>query len=235
MTLVFMLFAVLLVFVGCGETPSDTTLTGTEKSGEFVVSGEKYTYKNKDVLLLNVENQTEKNYDVTAVVHYFDAEGNEIKSQKQTFDGWASGYQNYFLFQPSIIFETFTYDLELEEIEEEECYSKYIAATFAGLKEKKAYVTELIQQDDYTKWSIINADFKWENKSINSLNISVTYIVIDANKNIYHISKKTLAIPSMESYKSIDLYYDLSSEKLVWPEELKGEVCGLCAITKIWR
>ena len=78
MTLFFLLFAILLTFGGCGDTLADTTPTDTtpaEKSGEFVVTGEKYVYKNKDVLLLNIENQTDKNYDVTAVVHYFDAEG----------------------------------------------------------------------------------------------------------------------------------------------------------------
>ena len=184
----FLSILFVLAITACGDTPADTTPadttpSGTEKSGEFVVTGEKYAYKNKDVLLLNVENQTDKDYDVTAVVHYFDAVGNEIKTQKQTFAGWASGYQNNFFFQPNITFETFTYDLDLKEVGGEECYSKYITTSFAGLEELMGNPIELINKGDYTDYPIIHSKCKVTNRSESVLNVSGRYIVIDKNNN----------------------------------------------------
>lgn len=218
------------------DTDKDTTKNGTEKSGEFVVTGEKHTYKNKDVLLLNVENQTNKDYDVTAVVHYFDAEGNEIKSQKQTFTGWAAGYQNYFLFQPNIAFDTFTYTLELKEFDGE-CHAKYIIATLSDVRETKSTLTELTQKGDYTTWPVISAQFRVENKSENRLIISGFYVVFDKNGDIYHIFKfnKDSISSQGESYSSVYLFYDLTTEKLVWPEELIGDVSGVYVITRVWQ
>ena len=123
-------------------TPVDSGIVGNTQ--EVVVSGEKYTYNNEDILLLCVENQTNKNYDVTIIVHYFDAAGIEIKSQKQTFTGLASGYQNYFLFQPNSTFDAYTHTMELEEIDSEECYAEQITATFVELREFLSVRRELV-------------------------------------------------------------------------------------------
>ena len=236
MSLLLLLFAVLLAFVGCGETPSDTTLTGTERSGEFVVTGEKYAYRNKDVLLLYVENQTEKNYDVTAVVHYFDAEGNEIKSQKKTFDGWASGYQNYFLFQPNVTFETFTYGVELEEVDGEECNAQYILATFNGLEKINKPVRERYKEGDYTNYPTIAASFKVKNRSESVLYFSGLRVVFDNESNVYIIDSAPQSIaPKGDNYQDVRLYYDLTPEDFAWPEKLVGDIKGVYVITRAWQ
>ena len=215
-------------------TPADTTPSGMEKSGEFVVTGEKYVYKNKDVLLLKVDNQTDKNYDVTAVVHYFDAEGNEIKTQKQTFAGWASGYQNNFFFQPNITFETFTYDLDLKEVGGEECYSKYITTSFAGLEEWMGNPIELINKGDYTDYPIICAKCKVINKSESVLSVSGRYLVIDKNNNIYSIEDfGAKYFPYIEDFQYHELYWEKTTEKLVWPEELTKDVTAIFVVTSV--
>ena len=237
-----MLFAVLLAFVGCGDTIADTTPADTtpadttpadtppdsaHQSKEFVVSGEKHTYKNKDVLLLNVKNQTDKDYDVTAVVHYFDAEGNEVKSQKQTFAGWASGYQNYFLFQPDITFDTFAYTLELEEFKGEECYTKDVTATFEGLREDFARPV---------KYPLIYADFRVENRSGKALFIAGKRIVFDKYGNIYYMNEFSESLVSgYENFNRLKVYSDETAEELIWPDELTGDVSGVYIITRVWQ
>ena len=232
------LLAVLMLaatLAACGDTTADTTPSGTEKPGEFVVTGEKYVYKNKDVLLLKVDNQTDKNYDVTAVVHYFDAEGNKIKSQKKIFAGWASGYQNYFLFQSNIKFETFTYDLELKEVEAEECYAKYITTEFCGLREFLAGIAELIMKGDFTRYSTISSEIKVENKATSTLAAFGYYAVIDKNGNMYSIEDfgDHYYLPHTEAFEQQCVYQEKTTEKLVWPDELTGDVTVIFTVTSV--
>jgi len=233
-----------LALTACGDTPVvttppestpvQTTPSRTENAGEFVVSGEKYAYKDKDVLLLNVENQTDKNYDVTAVVHYFDAEGYEIKTQKQTFVGWAAGYQNYFLFQPDITFETFTYDLDLKEVGGETCYSKYIVTEFAGLREIMGYPRELVMKGDYTQCPMLFTQYKVENKSTSELIASGRYVLIDKNGGIYTIiAFGQKYMPQTEDHHNDELYWTKTTEKLVWPEELTKDVKAIFVVTSV--
>ena len=227
----FLSILFVLALTACGDTPADTTPSGTEKSGEFVVTGEKYAYKNKDVLLLNVENQTDKDYNVTAVVHYFDAEGNEIKSQKQTFTGWVSGYQNYFLFQPNIEFYSYTYTVDLKECLSQ-CYAKDITATFVGLSESLSVVDELALKKDFTEYAHIFARFKLESKNTDILKVSGQWIVFDKNGDIYSIDGYKGSILG-ENYTAQALYYELTTEKLVWPEKLTKDVKAIFVVTSV--
>ena len=226
----------IFTLAACGDTPAettpaDTTPSGTEKSGEFVVTGEKYAYKNKDVLLLNVDNQTDKDYDVTAVVDYFDADGNKLRSQKKTFTGWASGYQNYFLFQPNIEFYSYTYTVDLKECLSQ-CYAKDITATFVGLSESLSVVDELALKKDFTEYAHIFARFKLESKNTDILKVSGQWIVFDKNGDIYSIDNYKGSILG-ENYTAQALYYELTTEKLVWPDQLTSDVTAIFVVASI--
>lgn len=82
--------------------------------GGFVVRDRKYAYEGNDLVILNVENQTNQNYTVTINGAYLDESGEVLKEETQTFEGFEAGWQNYFLFQPNIVFDRFTYTLETE-------------------------------------------------------------------------------------------------------------------------
>ena len=251
--LIFIFITLLLVLplTACGDTPADTTPSGsdptpgnnipasnyyritddTKTEQGFRLTGKKYTYKNKDCLLVDVENQTDKNYTVSLRVHYFDAEGKEIKSQKQVFSGWSAGYQKYFFFQPSINFAAYTYTLELTEYTGE-CYAQeYIAAVSSHIKEYKDY-----NSDHSVEYRALGVRVESKNISTQALVIKGYFIILDKNGDIHFISssRSLTKQPSSEEWTTCTLPYSVPySEKLVWPEELKGDVNAIFVVTSV--
>ncbi len=96
------------------EEASQTPLTG-----EFVVSEKKYDYKNANLMLLYVENQTNRHFNVTIKGKYLDASGKVIKEETQTFGAFPAGWSNHFIFYPKIAFDSFTYELETDDYTKE--------------------------------------------------------------------------------------------------------------------
>lgn len=96
--------------VGTSEDAS-----GEPFSGEFVVSEKKYDYNGANLMLLYVENQTNHHYDITIHGTYLDENGEIIEEESQTFEGFASGWSNNFIFYPRKAFDSFTYELETVE------------------------------------------------------------------------------------------------------------------------
>ena len=83
-------------------------------SGEFVVSDKKYAYNDANLVLLNVENKTDRHYNVTIKGKYLDENGETIKEEGQTFEAFPAGWSNHFIFYPRIAFDGFTFELETE-------------------------------------------------------------------------------------------------------------------------
>lgn len=102
-------------------TSEDESMSGeTSKvpvSGEFVVSDKKYNYNGANLELLHVENQTNRNYNVTIHGTYLDESGETIKEETQTFEAFPAGWSNYFIFYPypRTTFEDFIYTIDMEE------------------------------------------------------------------------------------------------------------------------
>lgn len=84
-------------------------------SGEFVVSDKKYDYKDANLVLLYVENQTNRHYNVTINGKYLDKNGEILKEETQTFEAFPAGWSNHFMFYPKFAFDRFTFELETEE------------------------------------------------------------------------------------------------------------------------
>lgn len=100
--------------VGISEDAAEDT-SKAPLTGEFVVSEKKYDYNNANLELLYVENQTNRHFNVTINGTYLDANGEPIKEESQTFEGFPAGWKNYFVFYPSVAFDSFTYTVETEE------------------------------------------------------------------------------------------------------------------------
>lgn len=101
------------------DTSGDDSVSGdTSKeplSGEFVVSEKRYRYEGMDLMVLYVENKTNRHYNVTIHGMYLDENGGTLEEESQTFEGFAAGWQNYFIFRPKNAFDRFTYTVETEE------------------------------------------------------------------------------------------------------------------------
>ena len=98
------------------STPDESEDTSREPlTGDFAVSEKKYDYKGANLMLLNVENNTNRHFNVTIHGKYLDADGKIIKEESKTYEGFPSGWSNHFIFYPKIAFDSFTYELETKE------------------------------------------------------------------------------------------------------------------------
>ena len=97
------------------STTSESVVSGEENvplSGEFVVKDKKYTFEGNDLVIVSVENKTNKNYSVTVTGTYLDKGGNVLKTETQTFDQYSAGYNGFFMFKPDLQFDKFTYEFK---------------------------------------------------------------------------------------------------------------------------
>ncbi len=102
------------------ETPSDETPSTDEThdwSGEFVITEKKYDYKDSNLMLLDVANDTGTNCDLTITGTFYDEAGDVVRIQQQIYHNFPTGWSNYFIFWPQMKFDTFTYEVSAKEYE----------------------------------------------------------------------------------------------------------------------
>ena len=101
------------------EIVSGMTQNPEASTGEFVVSEKKYEFKGSNLMLLYVENGTNKHYDLTISGKYLDQDGKVLKEESQTYRAFPAGWKNYFIFRPKMAFDSFDYTLEVQEFQVE--------------------------------------------------------------------------------------------------------------------
>lgn len=213
--------------------------SGNGESGEpqnegITLKDKKYTFEGKDLVIINARNQTSKNYEVTVTGTYLDKDGNVLKTETKTFDQFAADYQHYFLFNPEINFEKFTYVVDVKETTAT-MYINNIEFVFSGLQEAFWPVYELIVNGDYEYHPVIQSLFGYKNISEDkSLGITVrgTVILINENDEIISIYEMTSTVfnTGNTDYATQHIYYTLD-EELVWPDKFKGEIRPIHANT----
>lgn len=222
--------------------PDENSYTSDESQGEkpnaggFLVMDKKYTYKGKNVVILNVENQTEKNYTVTINGKYLDKNGNVLKTETQTSNQYSANYQGYFLFDPDISFDEFTYTFETKQ-SSGPFYAKDIVYVFKGLSEWKVVNHELLAQGDRTKYPHICAEINMAYKGTTQLFVRSTWIFVNEKGQIVGLGNVNESIlsdpkPTFEGASHLPLYYT-KEDTLVWPDEFKGEITAILIIRDI--
>ena len=83
-------------------------------SGKLLVKEKKYDYNGGNVMILNIENQTDKDLTLTVSAKYLNSNGNVIKTETRKVEGFPANYRNYVVFQPGIKFDKFTYEVKTE-------------------------------------------------------------------------------------------------------------------------
>ena len=203
----------------------------------FVVKDKRYIFEGNDLVILSVENKTEINYSVTITGTYLDKDGNEIKKETQTFKDFASGYQNYFLFQPQISFETFRYEINAVEFEGE-CLSAKISNVWLGeLIPYKGVIQERMMKGDFTEYPCLLAKVGHSNENECRVAIDETLIFLTESGDVYKIMKTGTSYMNagvMNDYTTYDLYYEMTdAEKVEIPSELQGEFSILIAVHSV--
>ena len=210
------------------STTSESVVSGEENvplSGEFVVKDKKYTFEGNDLVIVSVENKTNKNYSVTITGTYLDKGGNALKTETQTFDQYSAGYNGYFMFKPDLQFDKFTYEFKTKE-SEGPFYAKDIVFNFKGLSDELSIIDEQLAQNDYTKYPSIAATFAYRYTGEVSLYPTLKWILFsEADTIIAMIDAKPMLQPNQEfDSEDMSILLQTLEDKLVWPEEYKGNV-----------
>lgn len=222
----------------------------------FTIYGKKYYYKGNsfndqytgysegDVLLLTVTNETDIDYKARVKITYLDENGEKIQTQSKSFNQFIAGYKNYFLFQPGKEYASYTCELTLTELTEEEkaeILVDKLTYTFEGLREKimpdaEKVFAEGVKVDVPTILGKVKMTFSEEvpRKYVNGL-----FVLFDNTGDIYFIDtcgRPTHAAGGFQIEWTQDpyIYFDREHRaKAEWPEELKGELTALMFPTSV--
>lgn len=217
------------------ESTPENTENSTVVTGNIVAKDKRYVYEGNDFVVLNLENQTETNYVITVTGTYFDKNGTELRTETQTFDQFAAGHTHFFLFHPEMQFEKFTYTFTVEETNET-MYINDIEYVFGGLQEAKWPAEELVLQGDHTFYPMILALCGFKNNRTDGtlINVEWTSVILNDRGEVIYIRKfgKLFFANGEANYSTPEVYYT-TEDKLVWPEEMKGEIYSIGCITSV--
>ncbi len=241
------LLLLISLLVGCASAPNKTESTGAlfisaepvesfdEESrvyqetlseetpdGSFLVKQKKYSYHEKDLILLEVTNETDRNCTVTVTGSYLDKDGNVLKTETQTFEGFAAKYQTYFLFMPKINFDSFSYEIALTP------YAGECLAAEINILDGKRRID--MWKTGNTMHQLI-ASIEYQNKSDRPLTAALTCILFDKHSEIYHICMPGIkeAPAGGTAGPSVKLYVQYTENEFVYPERLERDYVDVLA------
>lgn len=246
--LVLCLLTVAVLLVGCGvpHESADTVsfakpiesydaesrvLIGEESTDEsaegFLVKEKKYVYFEKDVMILEVTNETEDNYSVTVTGNYLDANGRVQKTETQTTEGFAAGYRKYYIFMPDMSFDSFVYSVSATPFDGV-CYEQKIVPIFRPIRLSKGWAFdgngEAIGHS--RMYPVINCDIDFENKNDTDVIFVGTLLVFDNRNNLHYI--RTLGMDGAEANgiggQTVTIYYEVTDEEMKVPDYLTGDL-----------
>ena len=214
-------------------------------AGGIVIKQKKYDYNGHHIIIMSVENQTKKDYTITINGSYFEANGTMIQQESKTFKGFASGYQNYFVFNPGMQFDHFEYTLTTESFGGI-AFSKYLKTMDpVRITTGKTFINGTGGFFDQAHVAV-SASFQVANTYDKELFYSAEFVVFDNKGGIYYIDstlQESSAVP-VESGRSPTeyrigryiIYTDVLWEdksSFVLPDELQGDVIGIVCVKSI--
>ena len=172
----------------------ENTSESTEEDTAFLVKHKIYAYEENNIVIVDITNETETDYNFTITGNYLNDDGEVLKAETKSFM-FPADYQKYFLFQPGIPFSEFTYTVEMTETTET-CFAKYLSLKFKGVRE--TVMTSDEPGDDYTFYPSIIAETS--SSYVGQENILVgfhlTWLIFDEDDQLLSI------FGNLESYKS---------------------------------
>lgn len=215
------------------ENPDESRKPEGNSNDGFLVKDKKYSFEGNDLVILSVENQSDKTYSVTITGSYLDKNGKTLKTETQTFDQYYPGYSNYHLFKPDFTFDSFSYSLSFESYTGE-LYAERLTFSFNGLKEKEF---PILNPEDRLEGRIlyptILMEMSFELSGTEELK-PVGYCILFSEKDeIITIQGVGGLMPAKQTSTKSAIVYQTTDETLTWPEELKGDLKALYVLTEI--
>lgn len=209
------------VFIDTASVAPDNSAQ-SPSSGSFLVKEKKFVYFENDLVLLDITNETEINYTVTIIGKYLDANGNVLKTETQSFEGFAANYQTYFLFMPKINFANFSYEIDVQPFDGE------CPASEINILDGKRRIDKWTTQQ--TMHQLITS-IEYQNKSNHPLTAALTCILFDKNGDIYYICMPGIkeAGAGETAGPSIKMYVQYSENDFVYPERLNNDYVEILA------
>ena len=216
----------------------------------FLVSQKKSSYQGNDVMILHVKNQSDNNYSIAIIAKYMDSAGTVIKSETKSFEGFASGYENFFVFRPNITFDTFSFELKTEEFIGVPVAKYLITSGTNGdkirleLTRSKMNLDTMVEFDDW--YTVTSAFCNVANTYDKKLYYSADFVLLDNTGEIYIIDSRLAEKDLRPIDKSDDInafghtvYLSYTNvlwkdkDSYTWPENLAGDVVGFVAIKEV--
>ena len=235
-----------------GQFTTDNSVNNVpiQSQQNFLVSQKKVSYQGNDVMILHVKNQTDNNYSISIIAKYKDSTETVIKSETKSFEGFAAGYENFFVFQPNINFDTFSFELKTEEFIGIPV-AKYLVTTGTNgdkvrleLARSKMNLETMVEFDDW--YTVTSAFFNVANTYDKKLYYSADFVLLDNTGEIYIIDSRLVEKDLRPISKPDDIklfghtiylsYTDVlwkDKDSYVWPENLTGDVVGFVAMKEV--
>jgi len=219
------------------NTDKDTVIA--EKiptTGKLVVKEKKYDYKGANVMILNIENQTDKDLTLTISAKYLNSNGTVLKTETRKVEGVPANYRYYVVLQPGIKFDKFTYEVKTESFSGT-AYAKYLTWDSSTTAEPWACPLKP-GSGEYPKGEE-RASVIFEVRSSNSYNVELYLqcdeVFFDNKGEIYYIGRFGGRLSNeFTNYKHRPCtFHDILYKDFTFPETLKGELKSIMALTYV--
>lgn len=214
---------------------SEESVPAVEVEGTLLVKDKTYTFEGRDLVIIDVTNETNQNLSITVNGKYLDDKGNVLQEESKTFDQFSVGYQNYFLFRPEIGFADFTYTVDAE-ISKGPFYAKDIKCNFYGLVEFN--YPDLDENENIVRVPSLLARTNYTYLGNTKVHFLMTYVIFNPAGEIVAMFDRGETLerytPEPDGYDSAVVYKSSPDDKSwEWPEHLKGEMTALAVITSV--
>lgn len=199
-------------FVPEAESQGGTTSDEQCLTGEFVVKDKKYTFESNNLVIVSVDNQTNKDYSVTITGTYLDKDGKTLKTETQTFDQYSAGFSQYFLFEPGIAFDKFTYTFEATE-SVGPFYAKDAGVKYNGIDHRPMTIREETAKDDFTKYPTASASYSYQYTGTQQINLWTRWLLVNNKGEIIFSFNRATSLSPDDKYDDGASQYKLYQTK----------------------
>jgi len=204
-------------------------------SGKLVVKEKKYDYKGGNVMILNIENQTDKDLTLTVSAKYLNSNGGVIKTETRKVEGFPANYRNYVVFEPGIKFDKFTYEIKTSPFNGT-AYAKYITYSSKVVARAEPNVFDVNDRRDPIRAGI-DFDYTMTNSYLIDLFVTADWVIFDKNGEIFWIENYHGSHIMGADYTRIKtrllLYDNILWEGFKLPSELEGGCTGIIAFRSV--
>ncbi len=204
-------------------------------TGKLVIKEKKYDYNGANVMILNVENQSNKNLTLTITAKYQDASGKTLKTESRKIEGFPANYRNYVIFNPGIKFDKFTFEVKTSSFSGE-ALMKYInCSNNVEVKAQPSIIDVNLRKENPR--AELEITYSIMHTYSDKLCYKVNFVLFDKNGDIFWVDHGNSGFLKSKYPEGHDgrisryiTYDNIMYKDYVMPDVLKGTCTGIVAI-----